>query len=187
MMSTKTIDVCDTTVELYNLNYSTYTKFKELRIDLQYALCDTVFKKIVNEDQYRLDDIMSNREFVADVLSITNAPTFNEFSPSMAELITSVAIKWSDTYDTDGNNVNTPGDYFMEMLDNLGLLGSGITYRGACEILEDCVDRKYGTDGKGSLFPLPEGSEMTQDNCSIWAQLNNYLIVKNRYFESDFE
>ncbi len=187
MMSTKSIDVCDTAVEFYNLSYSIYSKFKELRMDLQYALCDTVFKKVVEEDQYRLDDILSNREFVADILATNYVPSFNKFSPSMAELIASVAIKWSDTYDTDGNNVNTPGDYFMEMLDNLGLLGSGITYRRACEILEDCVDRKYGTDGKGSLFPLPDGSEMTQDNCSIWAQLNNYLIAKNRYFESNFE
>lgn len=186
MMSTKTMNIHDTIIELYNLDESICNKFKELRIDLQYALCDVVFKKIVKEDQYRLDDILSNRHIVADKLEVL-LPTFDLYDPNMAELIASVAIKWSDTYDTDGNNVNTPGDYFMEMLDNLGLLGSGITYRGACEILEDCMDRKYGTDGKGSLFPLPEGSEMTQDNCSIWAQLNNYLIAKNRYFESDFE
>lgn len=186
MMSTKTMNIHDTIIELYNLDESICNKFKELRIDLQYALCDVAFKKIVKEDQYRLDDILSNRHIVADKLEVL-LPTFDLYDPNMAELIASVAIKWSDTYDTDGNNVNTPGDYFMEMLDNLGLLGSGITYRGACEILEDCVDRKYGTDGKGSLFPLPEGSEMTQDNCSIWAQLNNYLIAKNRYFESDFE
>lgn len=187
MMSTKTMDVCDTAIEFHNLDITIYSKFKTLRMDLQYALCDTIFKKVVEEDEYRLNDIIGNRKFVADLLDMTNAPSFNDYSPSMAELLASVAIKWSDTYDTYNNTVNTPGDYFMEMLDNLGLLGSGITYRGACEILEDCVDRKYGTDGKGSLFPLPEGCEMTQDNCSIWAQLNNYLIAKNRYFESDFE
>ena len=186
MMSTKTISIYDTIVELYNLDESICNKFKELRIDLQYALCDVVFKKIIEEDQYRLDDILSNRHIVADKLNVL-MPVFNMYEPSIAELIASVAIKWSDTYDTDGNNVNTPGDYFMEMLDNLGLLGSDITYRGACEILEDCVDRKYGMDGKGSLFPLPDGSEMTQDKCSIWAQLNNYLIANNRYFKSDFE
>lgn len=187
MMSIKnTMNIHDTIVELYNLDESIYNKFKELRIDLQYALCDVVFKKIVKEDQYRLDDIMNNRHIVADKLNVL-LPTFDLYDPNMAELLTSVAIKWSDTYDTNSNNVNTPGDYFMEMLDNLGLLGSGITYRGACKILENCVDRKYGMDGKGSLFPLSEGIEMTQDKCSIWAQLNNYLIVKNRYFESDFE
>jgi len=176
-------DIC---IELENLDESIYNKFKELTVTLQYTLCVIPFKKVVKEDQYRLDDILNNREIVADKLDML-LPIFDLYDPNMAELIASVAIKWSDTYDTDGNNVNTPGDYFMEMLDNLGLLGSGITYRGACEILEDCVDRKYGTDGKGSLFPLPDGSEMTQDNCSIWAQLNNYLIAKNRYFESDFE
>lgn len=176
-------DIC---IELQNLDESIYEKFKELTVSLQYALCDITFKKVVKEDQYRLDDILSNRRIVADKLD-TLLPTFDLYDPNMVELIASVAIKWSDTYDTDNNNVNTPGDYFMEMLDNLGLLDSGLTYRKACEILEDCVDRKYGTDGKGSLFPLPEGSEMTQDNCSIWAQLNNYLIAKNRYFESDFE
>lgn len=187
MMSIKNnMSIHDTSSELYNLDETIYDKFKELRMDIQYALCDIKFKKIIKEDQYRLDDILNNRRIVADKLD-TLLPTFDLYDPNMAELIASVAIKWSDTYDTDGNNVNTPGDYFMEMLDNLGLLGSGITYRGACEILEDCVDRKYGMDGKGSLFPLPEGSEMTQDNCSIWAQLNNYLIAKNRYFESDFE
>lgn len=186
MMSIKTMNIHDTIIELYNLDESICNKFKELRIDLQYALCDVIFKKIVDEDQYRLDDILSNRHMVADKLVVL-LPTFNLYDPNMAELLASVAIKWSDTYDTDNNNVNTPGDYFMEMLDNLGLLGSGITYRRAYGILEDCVVRKYGTDGKGSLFPLPEGIEMTQDNCSIWAQLNNYLIAKNRYFESDFE
>ena len=185
-MSTKTMNIHDTIVELYNLDESICNKFKELKIDLQYALCDIVFKKIVDEDQYRLDDILSNRHIVADKLNVL-LPTFDLYDPNMVELLASVVIKWSDTYDTDDNNVNTPGDYFMEMLDNLGLLGSGITYRGACKILEDCVDRKYGTDGKGSLFPLPEGIEMTQDQCSIWAQLNNYLIANNRYFKSDFE
>lgn len=187
MMSIKNnMDVHDTYIELKYLDDSICEKFKELTVTLQYALCDTVFKKVVEEDQYRLDDILNNRRIVADKLDVL-LPTFDLYDPNMAELLASVAIKWSDTYDTDSNNVNTPGDYFMEMLDNLGLLGSSITYRGACEILEDCVDRKYGTDGKGSLFPLPDGSEMTQDNCSIWAQLNNYLIAKNRYFESDFE
>lgn len=187
MMSTNTMNVHDFVIELYDLDESIYDKFTRLRIDLQYALCDTIFTNIVKEDQYRIDDIVNNRNLVADKMHNIIVPSIDECKPSMAELIASVAIKWSDTYDTDGNNVNTPGDYFMEMLDNLGLLGSGITYRGACEILEDCVDIKYGTDGKGSLFPLPDGSEMTQDNCSIWAQLNNYLIAKNRYFESDFE
>lgn len=187
MMSIKnTMSVHDIYIELYNLDESIYNKFKELRIDLQYALSDVVFKKIIDEDQYMIDDIINNRHLVADKLDVL-LPAFDLYDPNMAELIASIAIKWSDTYDTDGNNVNTPGDYFMEMLDNLGLLGSGITYRGACEILKNCVDRKYGTDGKGSLFPLPEGCEITQNKCSIWAQLNNYLIAKNRYFESDFE
>lgn len=186
MMSIKTMNIHDTIIGLYNLDESICNKFKELKIDLQYALCDVVFKKIVDEDQYRLDDILNNRRMVADKLVVL-LPTFDLYEPNMAELIASVAIKWSDTYDTDGNNINTPGDYFMEMLDNLGLLGSGITYREDCGILEDCVDRKYGTDGKGSLFPLPEGSEMTRDKSSIWAQLNNYLIANNRYFKSDFE
>ena len=187
MMSIKnTMSFHDIYIELQNLDTSIYEKFKDLTVTLQYALCDIPFKKVVKEDQYRLDDILSNRHIVADKLNVL-IPVFNMYEPSMAELIASVAIKWSDTYDTDGNNVNTPGDYFMEMLDNLGLLSSGITYRGACEILEDCVDRKYGTDGNGSLFPLPEGSEMTQDKCSIWAQLNNYLIAKNRYFTVENE
>lgn len=187
MMSIKNnMDVHDTCVELKYLDDSICEKFKELTVSLQYALADIPFKKVISEDQYRLDDILNNRRIVADKLDML-LPTFDLYDPNMAELIASVAIKWSDTYDTDVNNVNTPGDYFMEMLDNLGLLVSGITYRGACEILEDCVNRKYGTDGKGSLFPLPDGSEMTQDNYSIWAQLNNYLIAKNRYFESDFE
>lgn len=181
-----TMDVNDTYIELQNLDESIYEKFKDLTVTLQYALSDITFKKVVNEDQYRLDDILSNRRMVADKLDML-LPTFDIYDPNMAELIASVAIKWSDSYDTDSNNVNTPGDYFMEMLDNLGLLGSDMTYRNACNILEDCVDRKYGTDGKGSLFPLPEGCEMTQDKTSIWAQLNNYLIAKNRYFESDFE
>ena len=186
MMSIKTMNIHDTIIELYNLDESICDKFKELRIDLQYALCDIVFKKIVEEDQYRLDDILSNRHIVADKLNVL-IPVFNMYEPSMVELIASVAIKWSDTYDTDGEVVVSSGDYFMEMLDNLGLLSSDMTYRGACEILEDCVDRKYGTDGNGSLFPLPEGSEMTQDKCSIWAQLNNYLIAKNRYFTVENE
>lgn len=186
MMSTKTMNIHDTIIELYNLDESIYNEFKELRIDLQYALCDVVFKKIIDEDQYRLDDILSNRHMVADKFVVLT-PVFNMYDPNMAELIASVAIKWSDTYDTNNNNVNTSGDYFIEILDNLGLLGGVIMYHRACRILEDCVDRKYGTDGKGSLFPLPEGIEMTQDKCSIWAQLNNYLIANNRYFKSDFE
>lgn len=175
------MNIHDTIIELENIDKSIYQKFKELTVSLQYALSDIPFKKVVEEDQYRLDDIQSNRRIVADKLNVL-LPTFNLYEPNMAELIASVAIKWSDSYDMDGEVVVSPGDYFMEMLDNLGLLGSDMTYRGACEILEDFVDRKYGTDGKGSLFPLPEGCEMTQDKASIWAQLNNYLIAKNRYF-----
>ena len=187
MMSIKnTMSIYDTLIEFNNLDNSIDEKFQELSMSLRYALCDVPFKKIVEEDQYRLDDILFNRKYVAYKLD-TLLPTFDLYDPNIAELIASVAIKWSDTYDTNSNNVNTPADYFIEMLDNLGLLGSGIMYSGACEILENCVDRKYGTDGKGSLFPLPEGCEMTQDKCSIWAQLNNYLIANNRYFKSDFE
>ena len=187
MMSIKnTMSFHDISMELENLDESIYEKFKDLTVTLQYALCDIPFKKVVKEDQYRLDDILSNRRIVADKLDML-LPTFDLYDPSMAELLASVAIKWSDTYDMDESSVVSPGDYFMEMLDNLGLLGSDMTYRNACNILEDCTDRKYGTDGRGSLFPLPEECEMTQDKCSIWAQLNNYLIAKNRYFTVENE
>lgn len=98
---------------------------------------------------------------------------------SCLEMLAALAMRIANWL--DGNDSAT-GYWFHTMIDNLGLDGYNdyrwIRHaRPADEverILDIWLERRYGRDGKGGLFPLanPAGD---QRNKEIWNQMNQYL------------
>jgi hypothetical protein len=79
-------------------------------------------------------------------------------------------------------------DWFWKMLENIGLNGcTDETYlddwndRYVDQILEKIIERGYGRDGKGGLFPLKRARK-DQRKVELWYQMSNYL-VENYYTE----
>lgn len=83
---------------------------------------------------------------------------------------------------------NEPEDWFFEMVENLGLGSLTDDFWGrsasdfeqiASEQVDIWLDRRYGYDGSGGLFPLDD-PEDDQANVELWYQMNAYLMEKIR-------
>ena len=77
----------------------------------------------------------------------------------------------------------SPGHWFWEMLDNVGLrdyTDSNLTRYSEGEIDEivnRIIFRTYAVDGSGGLFPLKEPAP-DQRKVELWYQLNAYLLER---------
>lgn len=82
--------------------------------------------------------------------------------------------------DIMGEGENNYGKWFMEMMDNLGLLyfdDDHFLEDEIYELLERFMYRRYGSDGVGSLFPIKDPDICSENfgKLEIWNQLQYYL------------
>lgn len=72
-------------------------------------------------------------------------------------------------------------DWFWDLLNNLDLLGCTDAQPGeeiiTNHILDKVINRDYGENGAGGLFPLKSADE-DQRNVEIWYQANKYLLER---------
>lgn len=99
---------------------------------------------------------------------------------SVLELLIALAIKLDGILDWDTSGDDT-ASYFWELIRNLGLdvadddvfhIPTKIVY--VEEIVDQFLDRKYGFDGKGGLFPLKD-VQKDQRDVEIWYQMAAYI------------
>jgi len=79
--------------------------------------------------------------------------------------------------------------WFWELIENLELTiydDENYNGRNIEDILYILLNREYDFNGKGSLFPLQNGSQKCHKNCNkhrnsveIWYQMNDYLMEKD--------
>ena len=97
---------------------------------------------------------------------------------SILEVLVALSIRIEQ--DIMGEGLNDYGKWFIEMLNNLGLLhfdDENYSDLAVEEILERFMYRRYGSDGAGSLFPLKNYKKfgVKCDSFEIWDQLQYYL------------
>jgi len=141
---------------------------------LMNALNDKEFYSIVGMDENRVEDALSLREEYCG-----EAP---EQLCSLLEVMVSLAIRCER--DILGG-VADASTIFMDMLDNLGLLGFTDIAFDSDEvdyILDRLLDREYDSDGTGGLFYAGKSGEkvgtVDMRTEEIWWQMNIYAMRK---------
>lgn len=100
---------------------------------------------------------------------------------TMLELLIGLADHMAYETSFSGNTNNHY--WFMKLLENPGLIrftdeayfGDENTYEAVDVILERIINRTYGRNGYGGLFPL-RGECTDQRYSELWTQKNNYLL-----------
>lgn len=152
--------------------------------NLMDILFETDFFYIKNDPQTKMDKNRSSdgiylRTIYCDETGNYIEDDISDKNVSVLEVLVALSIRIEqDIMGTGGNDF---GHWFVEMLDNLGLLSydddNFVDDKRINDILNDFMYRRYGEDGVGSLFPLknPEICSDSFENLEIWDQMQYYL------------
>lgn len=146
------------------------------------ALFRKEFYWIIDKDENRAEEGKNLRGIFCDECGIDDIPDSINGPCTVLEMLIGLAKRWNDEVSLSDNEDNS-SVYFWEMIANLGLEGctdDKFDPEMVREKLENLMDRSYGTDGKGSLFPLSKSKEH-QNEIEIWYQLQNYLMENYGY------
>lgn len=129
----------------------------------------------IERDRNRASDGMHLRKkFAAE----TDIPIgiFDRMPCSVLEMLVALAIRVEREFVGDPNRPN-PGRFFLEMLDNLGIVSvrKGSDSLSNRRIIQRWLLRDFRDDGDGSPFPLRE-PRRDQRDIEIWDQMNAYLF-----------
>lgn len=166
-------------------------------------LCKELHKKkfrwFVHNDDNRCSDGLELRDkFIEDQrLDETHLEViyFLKADCTVFEMLIALAQRMNDLmFDLSDTQRNKTARFFHEMVDNLGLARftdnyskfDGRTYpigrefdpvteAEINEILEILMDRTYGVDGRGGLFPLKKRHREDQSRVEIWYQMMTWL------------
>lgn len=159
-------------------------KYSEHDILLESLWRQEFYSAFPNDDN-REDDGRRLREMWADEVG-ENLGDTAEFGPCRA-LEMMIAISNRMEFELDGSRYNkSAADLFWELVKNLGLgqydnytMINANGWDHIHENLQIWLDRDYGKDGVGSLFPLKnwrQNSPKGQNRVEIWYQMCSYLL-----------
>lgn len=153
-------------------------------IKLCRILYDKKFRWSVALDDNRCEDGLDLRRQFADGMDETHLEVqyFLKGDCTVFEMMVALAIRMNDQiYDLNSQENKTP-KLFQELLGNLGMLHfydalhlSVTDEVRIDQILEILMDRTYGRDGSGSLFPLKRRPPKDMSRVEIWYQMMAYL------------
>lgn len=158
-------------------------------------LCKELHRKkfrwfIQNDDNRCLDGLELRERFVEDTRldeSHTEVAYFLKEECSVLEVLVALAQRMNGLmYDLNDTGKNRSGEFFQEMLENLRLdrftdnrspdgRFPPVDEAEIDEILEVMMDRTYGVDGRGGLFPLKKRHKEDQSGVEIWYQMMVWL------------
>jgi hypothetical protein len=159
-----------------------------------YKLCQELhnkkFRWFIRNDDNRCEDGLHLRELYIDEQGLDESHLevqgFNKGDCTLFEVMVALAQRMD--YELSGliQPRNRTNKYFFEMLKNLKLdvfsdsniVGDGMDPISECqieEILENLLDRTYGYDGDGSLFPLKFRGPKDMAKVEIWYQMMLYI------------
>lgn len=146
-------------------------------------LFHTNYRWTVHNDDNREMDGLSLRDDFCDLVGSWNDNPFVFRPCSVLEVLVALAIRAD--YEADGLNiVEGVDEWFWLFLKNIGLDGfNDKTYsnfqRATKQRVENRVnlvlDRNYGPDGHGGLFPLNQAMTDQRD-VELWYQLSAYIL-----------
>lgn len=153
-------------------NYGRYSKLLSL-------LNSTPFTYILERDANRMIDGLNLRhEFAREIGMDTLQIDEIICTPcSVLEMMVALAERCELEIMYDMDYGDRSGEWFMTMIDNLGLGTQTDEYfdLGLCEaIIQRLLSRTYERNGVGSMFPLPGRTEDMR-RIEIWYQMNWYL------------
>ena len=143
------------------------------------GLFETPFEYSIKYDENRADDGEQLRSMYEEE---TGEWCNNYSSCSVLEMLGALALRWETEFMYDPEEGNRTSVWFMEMLENMGLLGMDdwhFDYDRFEEIMDRLNNRRYDRDGYGGPFYIANfGRDMRK--MELWYQLNFY--IKSKYF-----
>ena len=145
------------------------------------ALQEKNFEWSVANDDNRIFEARDLREKFCNFVDIPyNDERFSE-KVSMLELLISLAYRCETIMEGEPTNMKMI-DWFWRMMSNAGLDiytdEDFYEMHGEIEvnaILKEIINRTYGRDGRGGLFPLRRPKK-DQRKVELWYQMNAYLV-----------
>ena len=136
------------------------------------------FECVLERDENREDDGVELREeySVPDCFDAEQEEAFYAQKCSVLEMLIALSIRVDDEFIGDPAEEH-PEDFFMEMIENLGLdKFNGNRYRDddVIKIIQRWMDRKFNKNGHGSPFPM-KYDRRDQRKLEIWDQMNAYI------------
>lgn len=154
----------------------TYNNPRHTFWSLAKQLYTTKFRWSVRNDQNRAADGIELREEFVDRWGHEGVPVgWMDLECSVLEML--IALCERLTFESYGE----VSDWFWKLMENLEIHRySDHRYNATAlheidEVLERVLDRHYGRDGVGGLFPLREGRR-DQRRVEIWYQKEAYLL-----------
>lgn len=141
----------------------------------------TPFECVLEYDEHRISDGLDLRDQYTEVSGEILESTDISWPCSVLEIMVSLAMSMDYVCDDDVLDCEDRIGYFYhEMLNNLGI---GHEFPGSWEsreklidkVIDKFLDRRYGKDGSGGLFPLKRPRE-DQREVELWYQMNAYMI-----------
>lgn len=155
------------------------------------ALHQREFSVIVPKDISRIADGRALREKFLDTCSFSKESernkaqhTLDKPECSVLEMLVALADRLNYMYQ-DSPYEKSTGGWMDELLRNLSigymtdqvLVDYPEYLDRLSKILHDLIERRYGTDGRGGLFPLNQ-AKRDQRNLEIWEQMMDYCAEK---------
>ena len=141
-------------------------------------LHNTEFTYSIRKDKNRAGDGLSLRyRFSLEQDGFDDAERYLDGPCSVLEMMVALAIRCEETIMDNPNLGNRTGQWFWEMVKNLGLKSmtdSNFDKRLVEENVNRFLDREYEPNGKGGLFMISNCKHDLR-NYEIWYQLCWYL------------
>lgn len=142
---------------------------------LMYKLYSRDFYSTIDMDENRSSDGTDLRDIYVDDES-ADYPIYR--GCSILEMMIGLASRMDSDILYNSDYGDRTGEWFWMMIDNLGLDrydDHHYVEDEVDEILDIFLDREYGTDGTGGLFPLKHPSK-DQRKVEIWDQMQGFII-----------
>ena len=138
---------------------------------------NTPFRWSIKNDDNRAEDGLQLRSIFMDDEGWNTNPFFEE-SCSVLEMIIALSIRIENDIMWDGET-NRTSKWFWEMYNNLGF--NRVEPRDFKFVLDTFLDRKYGINCVGNLFPLKQKQHRNMKRTEIWEQAQLYLMENYRF------
>lgn len=136
-------------------------------------LFDTTFVYSLERDANRAHDGLDLRDQYSNEMGVDLS---NSGPCSLLEMMIALSIRCETDIMYNPGAGNRTYIWFWLMIENLGLLDmkNNLYDRSRVKIiLINFMDRRYESDGKGSLFHVPGSTDMPEKE--IWYQMNTFL------------
>ena len=137
------------------------------------------FYDLVPNDCNRADDGLELRNEFADFIGEHLYYVMDVLPEdcSILEMMAALAKRWEDNITWDPDLGDRTGVWFWLMMDNLGLTfytDKKYDEKEVTDILENFLERRYCTDGRGSLFRV-NNPNIDMRQVEIWYQMNYFF------------